>query len=146
MQILFAISILCFLAVLWAALAFARHIKRAARRNAPPAVATQSFSQVFAAAAADPSPSPRTRAPQPQQSAHDISAGKHWDMPPKLSVLRRRTLTPIQQPAPETRKPPQSARHGKLTLLDPAYFNKDAGDLTDPHQSPRSRPRYASNR
>ena len=30
------------------------------------------------------------------------------------------------------RKPPQSARYGRMELLDPAYFNKDLGDLTDP--------------
>jgi hypothetical protein len=62
-------------------------------------------------------------------------------MPPKPGLPRRRTIQFVEpsEKIQEMRKPPQPARHGAMALLDPVYFNKDAGDLTDPYQPPRVR-------
>lgn len=147
MQILYAISILCFFAILWAALSFARHIKASSRRIpaqhefsiAPP---QSNFRQILYVATETEAQS-RIRHSDLHQQVRDITANKIWNMPPKSAPSKRnigelpRVHSPKQQPS---RKPPQSARHGAMAFLDPAYFNKDSGDLTDPYQtSPTSR-------
>jgi hypothetical protein len=145
METLFLISALCFLAVLWAAIALARHIKRAAQREAirdlhlpaQPAAPITEFRQHMEATA-DPI-TPRLRHFGLHQTAQEISANKSWDLPIKISSFSRRSSRPLDQPRTPARKPPQPARHGPMALLDPAYFSKDAGDLSDPYQPPRSR-------
>jgi hypothetical protein len=146
MQILLAISILCFFAIAWAAISFARHIKASSlRRNIQsqiPALPAQiEFRQHLYAAAQDESP--RIRQSALHQNVRDITANKSWSMPPKSAHFNRsivqvpRINRERQQLA--ARKSPQSANHGSMALLDPAYFNKDSGDLTDPYQVPRVR-------
>lgn len=146
MQILFAISILCFFAIVWAALAFARHIKAGSvRRNDRQELSILSpqpeFRQhLYAAAESD---TPRARPDDLHQRVRDITANKSWNMPPRSDYSRRST---VQLPRigsrdqkQSTRKPPQAARHGAMAFLDSAYFSKDAGDLTDPYQPPKIR-------
>ncbi len=83
----------------------------------------------------------RTRSMQLHQSAKDITARKQWTMPTQSGRPQRRTLLArithqesAQSLSIDRRKPPLPARHGTMELLDPAYFNKDLGDLTDPYQ------------
>ena len=153
MQILFAISVLCFLAVVWAAIAFARHIKAGALQNVP-TVAKENYFREHLRGVAEPASQPsfsnierhfepeplplRTRQFTLHQSAHEISIHKQWTMPSRSTRTRR---LEVNSAAPgklnltsntALRKPPQAARHGNMELLDPTYFNKDLGDLRDP--------------
>ncbi|MDE3105789.1 MAG: hypothetical protein KGK08_11485 [Acidobacteriota bacterium] len=162
MQILFAISIVCFFAIVWAALAFARHIKAStlrsqarAAQDAHHAPAEDSFRAQMTAAmhfAQDAPPSygssiaptqvERPRPAELHQNVRDITAAKGWNLPVKSATAGRRVAIPVPRvdadhPHPGLRKPPQPARHGAMAFLDPAYFNKDAGDLSDPYQPPR---------
>ena len=159
MQILFAISMLSFVAALWAAIAFARHIKVKASRIEDTSVAPQqptfkhhllSIREPVFQPEATP---PRVRQTPLNQSVHDITANKQWSLPPQPNRLQRLPLplprakaadsasaTPSSTtPSTSNRKPPQPSRNGRLTLLDPAYFNKDMGDLTDPYEPPKVR-------
>ena len=98
MQILFAISVLSFVAVLWAAIAFARHIKVKASRIEDTSVAPQqpTFKQhllsirepVFQPEATPP----RVRQTPLNQSVHDITANKQWSLPPQPNRLQRLPL------------------------------------------------------
>jgi hypothetical protein len=184
MQTLFIISVLCFLGVVWGAIAFARHIKAGARRNVSIVPDSTQFRQLlqpaleqahssvpvlkskanFASAsliAVDPQPSftkaafsPVAYDPAPlhkaashqgvlRQSVRDITANKQWSMPPQSTRTRRLHLFPggpaNSAPTSNTalRKPPQGARHGNMELINPAYFSKDLGDLTDPYEPHR---------
>jgi hypothetical protein len=145
MQILFAISILCFLAIAWAAISFARHIKattfRVSEHQSAAIIPAKSDFQhhLYAAASAE---SLRPRHSDLHQNVRDITANKSWNLPPKAVQTKRLGHLPRVEPVQQqqiARKPPKPARHGEVALLDPAYFNKDSGDLTDPYQSPRVR-------
>jgi len=154
MQILFAISILCLFALLWAGFAIARAILRARTvpATAPAPASTQQIQTLFPASRAPLAPA-STSSAVPVQDVHDIAARKTWSMPPatKRSFARH-------QPLPETqfaethfadflegaRKGPQSAiqssthaaHHGTAQRLDRQYYNEDLGDLTDPSYQP----------
>ena len=140
MKILFAISVLCFLGILWAAIALARHIKSSRLRHesdltivpSQPDFKHHLFSASEAAAITRPNPI--------HQSVRDITANKQWTLPPQPARMRR-PPTQRDEPVriPTARKSPQPARYGPMELLDSAYFNKDMGDLTDPYQPPRLR-------
>ena len=134
MQILFAISVLCFLGILWAAIALARHIRSSRLRDdsdvSQPDFKHHLFSASETAAITRPNPI--------QQSVRDITANKQWTLPPQPARMRR-PPTQRDEPVRITRKSPQPARYGPMELLDSAYFNKDMGDLTDPYQPPQLR-------
>jgi hypothetical protein len=145
MQILFVISVLCFFGILWAAIALARHIKSSRLPDSSDISTVPSqpdFKQhLFSAPETLSTPDAVTRPNSIHQSVHDITANKHWTLPPQPIRMRR---FPVQRDepariAPTTRKSPQTARYGPMELLDSAYFNKDMGDLTDPYQPPRIR-------
>jgi hypothetical protein len=86
----------------------------------------------------------KLRATELHQSAHDISVNKSWNMPAKAM----RSITPPPQPdyrspskssgSENDRKQHQALRRGISERMDRAYFNKDAGDLTDPYEIPRT--------
>jgi hypothetical protein len=145
MQILFVISVLCFVGILCAAIALARHIRSSRLRpdSDLSIVPSQSdFKQHLFSASEDSSTHAAITRPNPiHQSVSDITANKQWTLPPQPARMRRPT-SPPEQPvriAPAARKSPQPARYGPMELLDSAYFNKDMGDLTDPYQPPRLR-------
>jgi hypothetical protein len=88
------------------------------------------------------------------QSIHDIAANKQWTLPPHATRIHRLPLRTVAAPVVTTaattseRKPPQPTRNRRLELLDPAYFTKDMGDLSDPPPSNnlRANDRSRSNR
>ncbi len=98
MQILFAISALCFIGILWAALALARHIK-AGRLNNPLTPAHPDFKHHLFAALAPLPPthsathltSASTTRPTTilHQSVRDITAKKQWTLPPQAMHMSR---------------------------------------------------------
>jgi hypothetical protein len=146
MQILFAISVLCFAGVLWAALAFARHIKASQLRSDIAAPLVPDFKErLFSMIETTPQIVPErfsettrsTRQTFLHQSVHDITANKQWTLPPQAVHMDRLPVRAVGagEGVSAMRRPPQSARHGRMELLDPAYFNKDLGDLTDPQPS-----------
>jgi hypothetical protein len=170
MQILFAISVLCFVGVAWAAIAFARHIKAGQHQNASFIPSPADFRRQLLAAAQRPSPGEgfedrrpvltvhnsesapaHSRSTSLNQSVHDIGANKQWLMPPQPTRTHRHHAYSAGAEGPPftvstLRKQPQPARHGTIELLDPAYFNKDLGDLTDPYEPPRfTTPRMSVN-
>jgi len=134
MQILFAISILCFMALLWAGFAIARHIRRGHERTEVDTSSRRDFAQHLYTAAEE------TRLPRVvrHQSVRDVTARKSWNtaatavqIPPSFNEERTGTMD-------GWRKSPQSSQSRSPERLDWVYFNKDAGDLSDPYQ-----PRHA---
>jgi hypothetical protein len=142
MQILFAISALCFIGILCAAIALARHIRSSRlRRDSDLSIVPDFKQHLFSASEVSSTHGALTRPNPIHQSVSDITANKQWTLPPQ-PIRMRRTPTPPEQPvriAPTPRKSPQPARYGPMELIDSAYFNKDMGDLTDPYQPPRLR-------
>ena len=142
MQILFVISVLCFVGILLAAIALARHIRSSRLRRESDLSIVPDFKQhFFSASEASSIHGAITRHNPIHQSVSDITANKQWTLPPQ-PLRMRRTPTLPEQPVrtpPAPRKSPQPARYGPMELLDSAYFNKDMGDLTDPYQPPRLR-------
>lgn len=142
MQILFAISALCFIGILWAAIALARHIRSSRLENLSEIPSQPDFKHhLFNAAETFDSISTRLPSTPIHQSVHDITANKQWTLPPQPLRMRRSAIQRAQSArmVPAARKSPQPARYGPMELLDSAYFNKDMGDLTDPYQPPRLR-------
>jgi hypothetical protein len=120
MQILFATSVMCFLVLLWAGVAIARHIRKGPRR-ANTSTAGDSLS----------SSAPETI----HQTIRQITASKVWNTP-SVAV----EIPPAHAANSVLRKPPYSVNAERL---DWAYFNKDYGDLTDPYEHPT--PRFRTN-
>ena len=136
MQILFAISILCFIALLWAGFAITRHIRLGRKRTAVAAFSRRDFAHHLYAAAEE------TRVPRAvrHQSVRDVTARKSWNaaapaavqIPPSFDEERAGTID-------GRRKSPQSSQSHAPERLDWFYFNKDAGDLSDPYQPRHTR-------
>jgi hypothetical protein len=143
MQILFAISILCFLALAWAGIAVTRHISAGRKRSRRLSPAQHNFAQhLFRAAEEASLPEPRIF---PNQNIRDITARKSWNQPPEVVTvhpspgIRSDLIQNATEPIQGKRKAPQSSHQSGMERLDWAYFNKDLGDLTDPYQTPRIR-------
>lgn len=130
-QILFAISILCFSALLRAGFAIARHIRFDRNRRRINAPSHSDFARHLYAAASE------TRTPRAvrHQSVHDVTARKSWNtampasvqIPPSFDENRTGTMD-------GRHKSPKSSHADAPERLDWVYFNKDAGDLSDPYQ------------
>ena len=132
-QILFAISVLCLLALIGAGVAIARHVRAAHRHNRTPAPPAPSFTQhLHAAAAYGTLRSPRV---VPHQSVQGITAKKSWNTPSQSVEIHP---TAEHGFTAGKRKSPQPAHLGftnSSDRVDWAHFNKDFGDLTDPTPS-----------
>ena len=136
MQILFAISILCFIALLWAGFAIARHIHLGHKRPRVDGSSRRDFAHHLYTAASE------TRVPRAvrHQSVQDVTARKSWNaaapaavqIPPSFDEDRAGTMD-------GRRKSPQSSHSHTPERLDWVYFNKDAGDLSDPYQTRHAR-------
>ena len=131
-QILFAISVVCLLALIGAGLAIVRHVRSTHRRNRIAAPPAPSFTEhLNAAAAYGTLRSPRV---VPHQSVKGITAKKNWNTPSQSVEIHP---TAEHDFVPGSRKSPMPA-HAETTgsdRVDWAYFNKDFGDLTDPSPS-----------
>jgi hypothetical protein len=131
--VLFIISVACFVALVGGAIAMVRHVKTGhskARTAAPP---EPSFSQHLYAAAEYGS----TRAPRQirHQTVQGITAKKAWNAPSQSIEIHP---AGEEQPVAGRRKSPQSVQvraEFAGERVDWAHFNKDYGDLTDPHPS-----------
>jgi hypothetical protein len=163
MQILLAITIICVFALMWVTLAIARHIgasRTVDRWNSddmPSIVPHIELYQVSEPTAWEQRPTKfkqeliaatqidvRGRQSEVHQNVRDISANKSWTMPEKPLTSRLLTKEQVVQSrmtggqTETSRRPSQPLRRGLIHRLDPAYFNKDAGDLTDPYELPRT--------
>jgi hypothetical protein len=142
MQILFAISIVCFIALVWAGVGIARHIYRGHKGERARAYAHGDFAHyLFAAAENREVRQPRAVAPQ---TVRDVSARKGWNSGPASVEIHPNTrqegaAVPEEGSMQGRRKMPEASHKGTGERLDWAYFNKDAGDLTDPYQNRRFR-------
>lgn len=141
MQTLFAISVVCFLALVWAGIAVARHIRNGHKLNASDV--QSGFAQhLFQASAETTLTEPRSVR---LQNIRDITAKKSWNQPPEVITVRpspELRLNPDPFAAESfdgKRKSPQPSHQSGSERLDWAYFNKDFGDLTDPYETPRLR-------
>ncbi len=137
MQILFAISIVCFVALVWAGMAIARHIAAGHKGGRTTKQSHGDFAHhLFVATENRETRRPRAVHPQTVQ---DIAARKGWNSVPasvEIHPTNEQSATPSVQ---GRRKSPKTSHHGDTERLDWAYFNKDAGDLTDPYQTRRFR-------
>jgi hypothetical protein len=105
MRTLFAISIIALLALLWASISIAQHVRRARRRRR--ALADAGL--------------------EPMLAVEDIAAEVDFSRPAPAAAV------PFANP-------------NRVERIDWAYFNKDLGDLSDPYQDRRSKPRGPSTR
>jgi hypothetical protein len=159
-QILVAISIVCVFALGWVTLAIAKHISASRHIEGwhsddlpsivphiipvqQPQVTQQTVPVFQRELIAATQVEVQVRRSELHQSVREISANKSWTMP--LKPLKHRLLTrePVFRTATTgeteaSNKLPQASRRGQLQRLDPAYFNKDYGDLTDPYELPRA--------
>ena len=128
MLVLFAISVACFLALIWTAAAIVRHVRASQRRSRTAAPPEPSFSEhLHAAAKYGPVRSPRL---VPHQTVQGITAKKNWNTPSQTVEIH----PAAEQPSVfGKRKSPQPAHPQERA--DWAHFNKDFGDLTDPYTS-----------
>ena len=144
MQMLFAIAILCFVALVWAGIALARHIRVSRHPDRSTSFVPRiDFAQHLFNAIED------ERLLQPRkvhsQTLQDITAKKSWNQPPEGVAVRpsqelRSELSPsAAEQLQVKRKPPQTSHRVGSERLDWAYFNKDLGNLTDPYQTPSLR-------
>jgi hypothetical protein len=138
-QILFAISTVCLLALIVAGAAIVRHVRSAHRRDDTPAPPAPSFPEHLKAAATYGT----LRSPRivPHQSVQGITAKKSWNAPSQSIEIH--PATEQGDFAIGRRKSPTPTHFGK-ERVDWAHFNKDFGDLTDP--SPSRPARAASDR
>jgi len=131
-QIIFAISIACFLALIGAAVAIVRHVRVSHRQRSRPAPPRPSFTDhLHAAAEYGTIRSPRL---VPHQTVKGITAKKNWNAPSLAMEIHPAEIS-------GKRKSPQSAHAAPVASserVDWAYFNKDFGDLTDPYPSRRT--------
>jgi hypothetical protein len=148
MQILFAISILCFVALIVAAIALTRHIRAGHKRSSTPPD-RPTFAQHLFSAHEDPAP--RRNRTVPVQTLREIIRNKSWNQPPDMITLHpgeeyHHASSQTKSGEREAdRKAPRSSQNGGGERLDWAYFNKDLGDLSDPYQAPRLRANSRSN-
>jgi hypothetical protein len=137
MQILFVISILCFVALVWAVVAIARRIATGHKSEPAGKQSHANFAHhLFAATENRETRHPRAVRPQ---TVHDIAARKGWNSGP--ASIEIHPIHDENGPSMEglRKSPKTSHHHGGTERLDWAYFNKDAGDLTDPYQIRRFR-------
>jgi hypothetical protein len=140
MQILFAISVLCFVALVWACFAIVRHIRANHTSRQTSETLHPDFSQHLVAAveSGDASAPPPFR----QQTLQEIMAAKSWNQPPASVTVRPVQDRPDAEHRDGERKPPQAVHHAGSKRADWAYFNSDAGDLSDPYPLGRIRSDY----
>ncbi len=117
MHSLFAISILCLLSSVAACMAIGRRIQKGRAVNERSSYDQRDFAQHLIAAAQEDFLVPRSA---PRQTVKDIAAKKSWNQRPELTSVRLKSSV------------------SGLQRLDWAYFNKDMGDLNDPHGTPRA--------
>jgi hypothetical protein len=144
MQMLLAISIVCFIALVWAGTALARHVRASRQPDGGTSFVPRiDFTHhLFNAIEDERSLQPRK---VPTQTFQDITAKKSWNQPPEgVAVppsheLRSELPPSAAEQLQVKRKPPQTSHRVGSERLDWAYFNKDLGDLTDPYQTPSLR-------
>jgi hypothetical protein len=137
MQFLFAISIVCFIALLWAGVAIARNIA-AGRKCRRTRMQSQGDFAHHLLAATENRETRRPRTVHPQ-TVRDVAARKGWNSPPASIEIHPTHEQSTAASLQGRRKSPQTSHHSATERLDWAYFNKDAGDLTDPYQTRRFR-------
>jgi hypothetical protein len=150
MQMLLAISILCFIALVWAGIALARHIRASSQpdRNTSFMPRIDFAQHLFNAIENERSLQPRKVR---SQTLQDITAQKSWNQTPEGVAVRsnhelhpshelRSELPPSAAEQLQVKcKPPQTSHRVGSERLDWASFNKDLGDLTGPYQTPSRR-------
>jgi hypothetical protein len=143
MQMLLAISTACFIALVWAGIALVRHLRASRQPDRTSFVPRIDFAQhLFNAVGDESSLQPRK---VPYQTVQDITAKKSWNQSPEgITVLSSHELHSEPSPTHAEQllgkgKPPQTSHRSGSERLDWAYFNKDLGDLTAPHQTPSFR-------
>jgi hypothetical protein len=133
MQILFTISALCFMVLVWAMVSVTRHIHTGQKRNRVSAAPQTSFAQhLFAATQEDLQRSPRHI---PQQTIKEVTAKKNWNSPAAALMIQPSNDHAALSFSQRRPKAPQLVTYDAAQRLDWEYFNKDAGDLSDPYQA-----------
>ncbi|MBS1822413.1 MAG: hypothetical protein JST61_10630 [Acidobacteria bacterium] len=131
--ILFVISVVCFFALAGVGFAIVRHVRTEQRRDVAPIPPEPSFTQHLYAAAEFGS----TRPPRQirHQTVQGITAKKAWNAPSHSVEIH----PAAEEPVAGKRKSPQPVHPTRPQFagnrVDWDYFNKDYGDLSDPHPS-----------
>ncbi|MBS1798726.1 MAG: hypothetical protein JSS95_02765 [Acidobacteria bacterium] len=131
--ILFVISVICFFALAGTAIVIVRHVRAGQRRSAVTAPPEPSFTQHLYAATEYGSARPPRQVPH--QTVQGITAKKAWNAPSQSVEIH----PAAEEPVAGKRKSPQPVHSQRAQFagnrVDWDYFNKDYGDLSDPHPS-----------
>ena len=123
MYLLFAISLLCFLALIAASVVIARHV-RSSHKSTP---RQQTFAQHLQAADRDrDSRQPRILQ---SQTVRDVLTKKSWNQP---QAQISETIGPLNA----MRNPRRTSHDGQWRRIDHTYLSEELGNLTEP-ESPR---------
>jgi hypothetical protein len=132
--ILFIMSVVCFLALIGAAVAMVRHVRSRRQSEWVAAPPQPGFDRHLYAAVKYGSA--RRMRQIPQQRVESITAKKAWNAPSEAVEIHPAME---EQPDAGRKKSPQRASRGSAhyssNRMDWTHFNKDYGDLTDPHPS-----------
>lgn len=137
MGTLFAISMLCFFALLAAVLALVKKVYQTQRLLAASRQIPHEPVVEHTITGRTANPEPETR-PLPRQNVQDLAPRKLPDWRFMVHQDRSRLTAAAPRHLSGTRKPPRSSHFGTHERLDWAYFNKDLGDLSDPYEPARS--------
>ena len=134
-QILFDISIACFVVLIVAATAIVHRIRRDHKRSRTPAPPQPSFGEHLNAAAEYGT----LRSPRliPHQTVQGITAKKSWDAPSHAVEIHADTPHSAVFGRHKSPQSVQAAARGSSERADWAHFNNNLGDLTDPYTSRR---------
>lgn len=138
MQILFAISVLCCIALILAAAAATRHIRVS---RAEKGLLTEPSRGAEDLTSGRRHLTSRHSRPAPSQTMRQILGDKSWNQP-LASVTKHpgpstRLFQSTQYDIRGQRKSSQASPRGNRP--DWAHFNKDLGDLSDPYEASRLR-------
>jgi hypothetical protein len=132
--VLFIISVVCFFALIGAAVAMIRHVRTGNRQERSAAPPQPEFKQHLQSAVKYGSI--RDLRQVHHQRVESITARKEWNAPSQTVEIHPSAEDQI---ASGRRKKPQAASVGRRQVssdrVDWTHFNKDYGDLTDPHPS-----------
>lgn len=141
MKILYAISVANFVMLMWVAFALSRHVRRTraelelatSEPAVPHSLQLRREHEVEPDVERKPALPERRTQPDRRQSYESLYA--------QYMAEQHAAMTGTDGPVGIVPDFAQSRkiRYATMGRLDPAYFNKDAGDLTDPEAPPRPR-------
>jgi len=141
MKILYAISVANFVLLLWVAFALSRHVRRTRSESALPTSEPAVPHPLQLRREHATEPDVERKPILPERRTQPDRRQSHESLYARYIAEQHAVMTGTNGPVGIVPDFSQSRkiRYATMGRLDPAYFNKDAGDLTDPEAPPRPR-------